>query len=114
MSKSIVGQVRAVRGSSYTVLHQSGHAALIMRLGDYPEYFIAENFNPDRFDWGQGKYFGLDLEKAMYEWFVDEDVENFENIRKRDITGIFFNEDGEEAVEGEDLLILPSMKGKVK
>lgn len=113
MSKSIVGQVRIKNGSNFTVLHQSGHAALIMRLGNHPEYFIAEDFNPDRFDWGQGKYFDLDLEKAMYEWFVDEDVENFENIRKlpieeeevvNELTGIFFNEDGEEAVEGEDLL----------
>ena len=124
MSKSIVGQVRTVRGSSYTVLAENAGDALVMRLGNNPEYIIASGFNPNRFDWDSGKYFGQDLEKVMYEWYIEEEVENFENIRKHkveeevvnELTGIFFNEDGEEAVEGEDLLILPNFnkKGKVK
>ena len=124
MSKSIVGQVRLVKGSNYTVLAENAGDALVMRLGNNPEYIIASDFNPDRFDWDSGKYFGQDLEKVMYEWYIEEEVENFENIRKHkveeevinELTGIFFNEDGEEAVEGEDLLILPNFnkKGKVK
>ena len=124
MSKSIVGQVRVVRGSNYTVLAENAGDALVMRLGNNPEYTIASGFNPDRFDWDHGKYFGQDLEKVMYEWYIEEEVENFEYFRKHkveeevvnELTGIFFNEDGEEAVEGEDLLILPNFnkKGKVK
>ena len=124
MSKSIVGQVRSKNGSSFTVLAENAGDALVMRLGNNPEYIIASDFNPDRFDWDSGKYFGQDLEKAMYEWYIEEEVEYFESIRKHkveeevvnELTGIFFNEDGEEAVEGEDLLILPNFnkKGKVK
>lgn len=153
MSKSIVGQVRIKNGSNFTVLAENAGDALVMRLGNNPEYIIASGFNPDRFDWDSGKYFGQDLEKVMYEWYIEEEVENFENIRKHKVEedlesmyseedmenmhysatagkeikrpsgltatapkGIFFNEDGEEAVEGEDLLILPNFnkKGKVK
>ena len=116
MSKSIVGQVRIKNGSNFTVLAENAGDALVMRLGNNPEYIIASGFNPNRFDWDSGKYFGQDLEKVMYEWYIEEEVENFESIRKHDLTGIFFNEDGEEAVEGEDLLILPNFnkKGKVK
>lgn len=124
MSKSIVGQVRLVRGSNFTVLGTIKDEALVMRLGNNPEFIIASGFNFPRFDWDSGKYFGDDLEKALYEFYVDGDTENFESIRKHpvgkeaqnELLGIFFNEDGEEAAEGEDLLILPNfnMKGKVK
>ena len=107
---SNVGKVRAVRGSSFTVLAENAGDALVMRLGKYPEFIIASGFNPNRFDWDSGKYFGQDLEKAMYEWYIEEGVENFENIRKHkvdeevlnELVGIFFNEDGEEAEEGEE------------
>ena len=108
MSKSLVGQVRVVRGNSYTVLAENAGDALVMRLGNNPEFVIATGFNFQRFYWDSGKYFGQDLEKAMYEWYIEEGVENFENIRKHkvgkevvnELTGIFFNEDGEEAEEG--------------
>lgn len=114
MSKSLVGQVRVVRGNSYTVLAENAGDALVMRLGNNPEFVIATGFNFQRFYWDSGKYFGQDLEKAMYEWYIEEGVENFENIRKHkvgkevvnELTGIFFNEDGEEAEEGEDLDIV--------
>ena len=114
MSKSNVGQVRVVRGSSYAVLSENAGDALVMRLGNNSEFVIATGFNFQRFDWDSGKYFGQDLEKAMYEWYIEEEVENFENIRKHkvgkevvnELTGIFFNEDGEEAAEGEDLDIV--------
>lgn len=124
MSKSIVGQVRTVRGSRYTVLAENAGDALVMRLGNNPEYIIASGFNPDRFDWDSGKYFGKDLEKVMYEWYIEEEVEYFESIRKHpieeeevvnELTGIFLTKMAKKRLKVKTLILLNfNKKGKVK